>query len=86
MGNRYGSDHVDLMDRLSFFGATRRRYSLDIWCRTLGIHSPKEQGISGADVQRYFQDGRFAEIARYCARDLQATRELYQVWERYIGS
>ena len=82
--NRFLGPHVDLMDRLTFFGATRRRYSLDMWCRAFGIESPKEQGISGRDVKQLFSEGRFLDIARYCGRDLVATADLLEYWEQYV--
>ena len=47
MPNRYGDTHIDLFDQLSFFGATRRKFSLDMWCRTFGIKSPKSEGVTG---------------------------------------
>ena len=82
--NRFVGPHIDLMDRLTFFGATRRRYSLDMWCRAFGIESPKDQGISGGDVKQLFSAGRFLEIARYCGRDLVATADLLKYWEQYV--
>jgi len=84
MPNRYGDIHIDLFDQLSFYGATRRKFSLDMWCRTFGIKSPKEDGISGYDVKDLFKAGRFLDIARYCAGDLRATRELLLYWEKYV--
>jgi DNA polymerase elongation subunit (family B) len=84
MPNRYSSDeHIDLMDRLTFFGSTRRRFSLDMWCRAFGITSPKEE-VSGYQVSDLFRDGRYLDIARYCARDLFATSELFGYWDKYI--
>ncbi len=84
MPNRYSSDeHIDLMDRLTFFGSVRRRFSLDMWCRAFGIKSPKEE-VSGSQVPEMFREGRYLEIARYCARDLFATRELLLYWEKYM--
>lgn len=85
MPNRYGDAHIDLMDRLSFFGATRRRFSLDMWCRTFGIKSPKED-FTGYEVKELFSNGKYLDIARYCVRDLRATRELLFRWESYIKS
>jgi len=83
MPNRYGDEHIDLMDRLSFFGSVRKRFSLDIWCRTLGIPSPKS-GITGYEVTGLFRAGRSLDIARYCGGDLRATRDLLLRWENYM--
>jgi 3'-5' exonuclease len=85
MPYRYGSNsHIDLFDQLSFYGASRKKFSLDIWCRTFGIKSPKADGITGYDVKDLFKAGRHVDIARYCAGDLIATKELLSVWENYI--
>ncbi len=89
MPNRYNGPHIDLLDQLTFFGASKRRFSLDMWCKTFNIKSPKsadESGevITGYEVKDLFKAGRYVDIARYCARDLRATRELFLIWENYI--
>ncbi len=83
MPNRYYDDHIDLYDRLSFYGSVRRKFSLDIWCRTLGIKSPKED-VTGYQVTDMFRQGKHLEIARYCTGDLHATKELLRLWETYM--
>src|SRR6202035_4661290 len=40
----------------------------------------KPNGISGADVDRYYREGRIREIADYCESDVLNT---YRVWLRY---
>jgi 3'-5' exonuclease len=35
-------------------------------------------------VKDFFKQGKYAEIARYCARDLYATKELYGYWEKFL--
>ncbi len=85
MPNRYDArTHVDLCDQLSFYGAFRRRFGLDMWCRAFGIKSPKEEGVQGDQVKGMFQQGQHLEIARYCLRDVHATRELFAHWEKFI--
>ncbi len=84
MPNRYNGTHIDLLDQLTFYGATRRRFSLDMWCRTFGIKSPKSDGITGYDVKDLFQSGKYTDIARYCAGDLRATKDLFLIWEKYL--
>jgi DNA polymerase elongation subunit (family B) len=81
---RYGDAHIDLLDQLTFYGAFRRRFSLDMWCRTFDIKSPKEEGITGYQVKGLYKAGRYLEIARYCAGDLKATAQLFSIWEKYI--
>ncbi len=78
------SSHIDLFDQLCFYGATKRKFPLDMWCRTFGIKSPKADGVTGYDVKDLYKAGRHLDIARYCAGDVKATKELLFVWENYI--
>lgn len=83
--SQYGSvKHIDLLDQLSFYGAVRRRGNLHLYCRALGIRSPKVEGITGDDINRLFKERKYKEIAEYNSWDLIATGELYQVWQDYI--
>jgi DNA polymerase elongation subunit (family B) len=84
MPNRYGDTHIDLLEQLTFYGASRKRFNLDMWCRTFGIKSPKEDGITGYEIKDLFKAGRYLDIARYCIGDIRATRELLFYWENYI--
>jgi DNA polymerase elongation subunit (family B) len=90
LANRYmnmqprDAKHVDLMDQLNFYGATWGKNNLHLACRAFGIKSPKEEGVDGEDVTRLFREGKYEDIARYNARDLQATRELYEYWDKYL--
>lgn len=78
---RYSPEHhLDLFDQLTFYGATRSP-SLDIWCRALGIDSPKEQG-SGKDVERLWRAGEYGKIVRYLTGDLVATATFLERAER----
>jgi DNA polymerase elongation subunit (family B) len=85
MPNRYWDAHIDLYDRLGFFGAVRRTMSLHMWCQALGIRSSKANGITGYDVPKLFKDGRYLDIARYCFDDIRATAELFEYWNQYIN-
>ncbi|MCA9364357.1 MAG: ribonuclease H-like domain-containing protein [Candidatus Moranbacteria bacterium] len=85
MPNRYYSNvHCDLFDQLSFYGATRG-FSLHFYTRAFGIASPKDEGVSGLEVPELFAQGEYEKIARYCARDISATAELFRRWDRYIN-
>lgn len=84
MPNRYNGSHIDLLDQLTFYGASRRRFSLDMWCRTFSIKSPKSEGVTGREVKGLFASGRYVDIAKYCLGDLIATRALLRCWEHYI--
>ncbi|MEX0602156.1 MAG: ribonuclease H-like domain-containing protein, partial [Bacteroidota bacterium] len=47
MPYRYDSSvHCDLLEQLTFYG-TAKRFSLDFYCKTFGIESPKSRGITG---------------------------------------
>jgi len=76
--------HIDLAEQLSFYGATRRKGSLHLWSRAFGIPSPKAGGVTGDDVGPLFKKKRFLDIAKYNARDIRATRDLYTKWEEYL--
>lgn len=85
LSNRYlssqrGAAHIDLMDQLTFYGAARFRKSLHLFCRALGIESPKAFGTTGDDVAALYADKKYLAIARYNAGDLRATAALYQRW------
>lgn len=91
MPNRYESGdygkiitHVDLLDRLTFFGSVRRKGNLHMWCRAFGIKSPKEGGITGDNVGQLYKDKKYLDIAQYCAGDLWATKELFNYWDKYM--
>lgn len=85
MPNRYYDQHIDLLDRLTFYGAMRRKMNLHMWCQAFGIESPKTGGVTGDDVGRLFQEKKYMEIAEYCAGDLWATKDLFLYWDKYIN-
>jgi predicted PolB exonuclease-like 3'-5' exonuclease len=76
--NRYTEDAVDLCDVLSSFNS-QARVTLHELCRVMGLPG-KPDGISGADVERYYREGRIREIAEYCESDVLNT---YRVWLRH---
>ncbi len=81
---RYDNNlHVDLLDQLSFYGASRR-FSLDMYCRFFGIKSPKADGLDGSQVNNLFQQGEYEKIAKYCLGDVLATKELYLKWQNFL--
>lgn len=86
MPNRYSSDtHIDLLDRLTFFGSVRKRFNLHMWCRAFNIESPKEGEVTGDQVKGLFKEGKYLDIARYCLNDIIATKKLYDYWEKYLS-
>jgi hypothetical protein len=74
------SDHCDLADVLTFFGATRENYKLDYWCRRFDVESPKGS-IDGSQVGRAYREGKIEDIGEYCLRDVRATAQLYRKLE-----
>ncbi len=85
MPYRYSTDvHVDLLEQMTFYNAYRK-FNLDMYCKSFGIESPKAGGVTGHDVKPLFESGEYEKIARYCAGDLWATRELYIRWREYMS-
>jgi 3'-5' exonuclease len=76
--NRYTEDAVDLCDLLSSY-TSQGKVTLHELCRVMGLPG-KPDGISGADVERYYREGRIREIAEYCESDVVNT---YRVWLRH---
>jgi hypothetical protein len=76
--NRYTDDAVDLCDVLSSF-APHTKASLNELCRIMGLPG-KPDSIDGAEVERYFLEGKIKDIADYCETDVVNT---YRVWLRY---
>lgn len=84
MPYRYSAEqHIDLLEQLTFYNATRK-FNLDMFCKAFGIESPKSHGITGLDIKPLFEAGEYEKIARYCAGDLRATRDLYLRWVEYM--
>jgi 3'-5' exonuclease len=82
---RYDSRiHCDLLDQMTFYGATRK-FSLDFFCKSFNIVSPKEKGITGLDMGRLFGEKRYKEIAEYCLDDVRATAELFRRWQEFLS-
>jgi hypothetical protein len=83
-GYRYAiKPHTDLLDVLSFFGASRK-WNLDFACKAFGVESPKEHGLDGYAVGHYYRENRLREIALYGRRDVEATARLFQKLEKTL--
>ena len=92
LGYRFATDpHCDLAEQFTFYSVSgrdgaARKFNLDFYCKAFGIESPKGHGVTGMDVKRLMDEGRFREIAEYCLRDVVATVKLYHIWkERLAG-
>jgi DNA polymerase elongation subunit (family B) len=75
--------HCDLLEQFTFYGAFRK-FSLDFYCKSFGIESPKSRGITGLDLDKLYQERRYREIGEYCLGDVKATAELFQKWESFL--
>ncbi|MBU0475712.1 MAG: ribonuclease H-like domain-containing protein [Bacteroidetes bacterium] len=76
--------HIDLLEVLTNYGATKK-FNLDFYCKSFGIESPKSHGVSGIDVKELYTAGKIEEIATYCAHDVEATYQLYKIWNEYLN-
>jgi predicted PolB exonuclease-like 3'-5' exonuclease len=76
--NRYTDDAIDLCDVLSSF-SSQAKVTLHELCRVMGLPG-KPDGMSGAEVEKYYLDGHIRQIADYCESDVVNT---YGVWLRY---
>jgi predicted PolB exonuclease-like 3'-5' exonuclease len=75
--------HVDLMDHISEFGATRN-LNLNILCTMMGI--PGKFDVSGDEVHLLYYDKKFKEIQEYCESDVLNTYWLYLKYELLKGN
>jgi 3'-5' exonuclease len=76
--NRYTDDAVDLCDVLASF-TSQAKASLHEVCAVMGLPG-KPDGMSGAEVEKYYREGRIREIAEYYETDVVNT---YRLWLRY---
>lgn len=88
-GTRYNYPmHIDLIDELTFYNPSpytaSKRFNFDFYARSFGIKSPKSEGVDGSMVGQYFKEGKIIEISEYCMRDINATWELFLVWNNYL--
>ena len=63
--------HYDLYDFVTNYGAQRLRGGLNLLAKMIGL--PGKVGIDGSMVQQYWEEGRLAEIHRYCRHDVIQT-------------
>jgi len=81
--------HIDMLKELTFYkhspSGARRKFSLDFYCKQLGIQSPKADGISGEQVAELYADKEFQKIADYCIGDVYAEVELFKKWNETLN-
>ena len=76
--HRYTEDAVDLCDVLSSF-SSQAKATLHELCRVMGLPG-KPDGMTGAEVEKYYGNGHIREVAEYCESDVLNT---YRVWLRH---
>lgn len=74
--------HIDLMDVLSFYGASARA-KLDEMAQALGI--PGKLGIDGGQVGELYAAGDVATIRSYCETDVLTTAMVYARYALHRG-
>ena len=83
--NRFDtSTHIDLLEQFTFYGTTRK-FNLDFYCHAFGIKSPKSHEVSGIEVKNLYEAGRLKDIAIYCGEDINATYQLYKIWNEFLN-
>jgi DNA polymerase elongation subunit (family B) len=91
LGYRFQTEpHCDLAEQLTFYSVggkdgASRRFNLDFYCKAFGIESPKGHGVTGMDVNRLVTEGRGRAIAEYCLRDVEATLQLFKIWQARLS-
>jgi len=79
---RHGKDHFCTM---TAWAGHRDRISLDRLCKALGVKSPKDGVINGAMAWRFWRSGEVDQVKDYNARDVIATRDIFQKLEAING-
>ena len=70
--HRYNiQSHIDLMDLVSNFGASRVSGGLNLLAHLIG--KPGKTGVDGSMVQGFYDEGRVEEINDYCRCDVLDT-------------
>jgi len=75
--------HIDLMDHISEFGATRG-LKLDVLCSLVG--APGKFDVKGDEVMELFYNGELKKIKEYCESDVLNTYWLYLKYELLKGN
>lgn len=65
-----------VFDTMVQWSGIGNRVSLDKLCKALGVKSPKGD-IDGSKVWDAVREGRLDEVADYCARDVDAVRQVH---------
>jgi predicted PolB exonuclease-like 3'-5' exonuclease len=73
---RYSEErHLDLLDFVTNYGAFNVRGGLDLLLKLIGM--PGKGDVKGSMVQELYEQGRLADIHRYCRNDVVQTYFLF---------
>lgn len=80
--NRFQTKHLDLMDRFSQYGASRRE-AMDVVASLYGL--PGKTDVDGSMVGALVNDGDWQTLSIYCESDVMNTWLIYLRWLRLTG-
>lgn len=80
--NRFQTRHLDLMDRFSQYGASRRE-AMDIVASLYGL--PGKTDVDGSMVGALVADDDWQTLSIYCESDVMNTWLIYLRWLRLTG-
>ena len=81
--NRFHTRHLDLMDRFSQYGSSRRE-AMTIVANLYGL--PGKRELDGSQVGNMVAQQQWHELALYCESDVLNTWLIYLRWMRLTGS
>lgn len=70
----------DTMDQWMMYDGTISLHELSL---ALGIPSPKEHGIDGAQVYDFYLAQKYKDICDYCMRDVETVKAIYERLAKY---
>ncbi|AWT48419.1 3'-5' exonuclease [Psychrobacter sp. YP14] len=80
--NRFHTRHLDLMDRFSQYGGSRRE-SMTIVASLYGL--PGKMAVKASQVAQMVADSQWRELNLYCESDVLNTWLIYLRWLRLTG-
>ncbi len=80
--NRFHTRHLDLMDRFSQYGASRRE-AMDVVASLYGL--PGKTDVDGSMVGALVSNGDWQTLSIYCESDVMNTWLIYLRWLRLTG-
>lgn len=81
LGHKEKNFHIDLLEECRF-NRQKRRFSLDIIARTLGLESHRSKEYNGKNVWKWFEESAFDEIAFFCYEDVELTEKIYKILKK----